>query len=159
MRVDDLDWVEAQQARAFGPGRFARAAFRVRERIAPDLALSRIAEYHGEMVGSVLLTRISIGGVNGVLLGPLAVEPSTQNLGAGRTLVRAASQAALGDTSCHFVLLVGDAPYYGPLGFVPTNPKAVVFPGPVDPARILALCDDEALALALKGPILPQALS
>lgn len=159
MRPDDLDWVESQQARAFGPGRFARAAFRVREQIAPDLALSRIAEYHGEMVGSVLLTRISVGGINGVLLGPLAVEPSAQNLGAGRTLVQAASQAALVNSACRFVLLVGDAPYYGPLGFVPTAPKAVVFPGSVDPARILAFCDDEALALTLKGPILPQVLS
>lgn len=159
MRASDLDWVEAQQARAFGPGRFARAAFRVRERIEADLALGRIAEFHGEAIGSVVMTRISVGGINGALLGPLAVEPSARNLGAGRSLVRNASASALVAGDCRFVLLVGDAPYYAPLGFRPTVPGAVEFPGPVDPARVLAFCGEEGLALALKGPILPQVLS
>ena len=38
------------------------------------------------------------------------------------------------------VLLVGDMPYYGRFGFVPvTPPGKIVLPGPVDPARLLAL--------------------
>nr|WP_272212126.1 hypothetical protein [Marinicella sp. W31]MDC2878030.1 hypothetical protein [Marinicella sp. W31] len=36
------------------------------------------------------------------------------------------------------MILIGDAPYYGPLGFRPTVPPTLLLPGPVDPRRILA---------------------
>jgi predicted N-acetyltransferase YhbS len=36
------------------------------------------------------------------------------------------------------VLLVGDAPYYGPLGFEVIPTGQITLPGPVDPARLLA---------------------
>jgi predicted N-acetyltransferase YhbS len=35
------------------------------------------------------------------------------------------------------VLLVGDEPYYGKCGFKRIPAGVVVFPGPVDPARVL----------------------
>ena len=35
------------------------------------------------------------------------------------------------------MLLVGDMPYYGPLGFTRLGPYAVTLPAPVDPARVL----------------------
>ena len=34
------------------------------------------------------------------------------------------------------MLLVGDTPFFGPLGFA-TAPVVVCLPGPVDPARVL----------------------
>ena len=37
------------------------------------------------------------------------------------------------------VVLVGDMPYYGRFGFVPVSPGQIRLPGPVDPARLLAL--------------------
>ena len=37
------------------------------------------------------------------------------------------------------VLLVGDMPYYGRFGFAPVPPGQITLPGPVDPARLLAL--------------------
>ena len=52
-----------------------------------------------------------------------------------------------------FVLLVGDAPYYGPLGFAKTTHGAIQFPGPVDPDRVLLHAPDETLATTLRGPI------
>jgi len=52
-----------------------------------------------------------------------------------------------------FVLLVGDEPYYGPLGFAKTVHGAIQFPGPVDPARVLLHSADPSLALTLAGPI------
>ena len=36
-------------------------------------------------------------------------------------------------------LLVGDMPYYGRFGFVPIPLGQITLPGPVDPARLLAL--------------------
>ena len=149
----DDRFVEALQALAFGPGRFARTAFRVRERFPIDRSLSLIAEIGGVAVSSVWMTPISVGGVNGYLLGPLATDPAYRGQGAGKLLVNEVCKMALSRGEGRFVMLVGDEPYYGPLGFAKTVPGAVQFPGPVDPDRVLVHAPDPSLAQSLKGPI------
>lgn len=149
----DDHFVEELQALAFGPGRFARTAFRVRERFPIDSSLSLIAEIDGHPVASVWMTPVSVGGIDGYLLGPLATDPAYRGRGAGKLLVREASALALSRGEGSFVLLVGDEPYYGPLGFAPTTPGAIQFPGPVDPKRVLLHSTDQTLALRLSGPI------
>ncbi len=37
------------------------------------------------------------------------------------------------------MILVGDPPYYGPLGFEKVAYNALAFPGPVDPNRVLVV--------------------
>lgn len=150
---EDDQWVEDLQALAFGPGRFARTAFRVRERLPIDKSLSLIGEYAGQRVSSVWMTPISVGGVDGYLLGPLATDPAYRGKGAGKLLVREVTEMALDRGEGQFVLLIGDAPYYGPLGFEPTVPGAIEFPGPVDPNRVLAHTREEGLAQHLAGPV------
>lgn len=137
---------------AFGPGRFARAAERVREQGPHERSLSFIAADRGEVIGSVRLTPIAVGGREGHLLGPLAVRPSHKNLGIGRELVRL-SVAAARRAGSGFVLLVGDRDYYGPLGFSPVAPDSVVLPGPVDPRRILVAGKGEDVAAGLEGMV------
>lgn len=154
MLSGDLTWVEAQQARVFGPGRFARAAFRVREQHDADLSLCAVAELDGLPIGSVIMTPISIGAIDGTLLGPLAVDDVARNMGAGRLLVSHVSNLSNSREGNQFVLLVGDRDYYQPLGFLPTTLQAVKFPAPVDAARILANCCDVQLTSELRGPIL-----
>ncbi|HVX82788.1 MAG TPA: N-acetyltransferase [Devosiaceae bacterium] len=149
----DDQFVEDLQALAFGPGRFARTAFRVRERFPIDKSLSLIGEIGGVPVSSVWMTPISVGGINGYLLGPLATDPKYRGLGAGKLLVKDACRMALDRHEGSFVLLVGDEPYYGPLGFARTKPGAIQFPGPVDPNRVLIHAPDPALAQQLAGPI------
>jgi len=149
----DDEFVEGLQAIAFGPGRFARTAFRVRERFPIDKSLSLIAEIGGVPVSSVWMTPISVNGVNGYLLGPLATDPKYRGQGAGKLLVREVCRMALERGEGSFVLLVGDEPYYGPLGFAKTTHGAIQFPGPVDPARVLMHTPDAALPLSLSGPI------
>ncbi|GEM_PF-487710 len=149
----DLDWVEKLQAEVFGPGRFARTAFRVRERFAVDPSLSLVAEIRGRPVGSVWMTPISLSGDNGYLLGPLATDPAFRNKGIGRALVREVTKKGMARNGVRFVLLVGDAPYYGPLGYELVTPGAIIFPGPVDAARILVHSKGKAMARELKGPI------
>lgn len=149
----DNDWIENLHEVSFGPGRFARAAFRVRERYAVDPSLCFIAEIDGINAASVRMTPIGIAGINGYLLGPLMTDPAFRKQGAGRTLVRHACAEALARDGVSFVLLVGDLAYYGPLGFVPTVSHAIRFPGPVDPARVLVHSLDENLAASLAGDI------
>jgi predicted N-acetyltransferase YhbS len=128
--------IEALHELAFGPGRFARTAHRLREGVPHDPDLSLVAFFGHRLGGSVRLTPIRIGDAPALLLGPLAVHPDFANKGAGRALVRASLDEArrLGH---RMVLLVGDEPYYGPLGFRPVPPTKVPLPGPVDPKRVL----------------------
>ena len=149
----DDEFMDDLQAVAFGPGRFARTAFRIRERFPIDQSLSLIAEVDGTSCGSVWMTPISIGGINGYMLGPLATHPGFRKLGAGKLLAREVTQRALARGEGKFVMLVGDRDYYCPLGWEPTTLGNIQFPGPVDPSRVLLYAEDKSLAASLSGPI------
>jgi predicted N-acetyltransferase YhbS len=132
----DAAAIDALHAEAFGPGRYARAAFRLREDVPHDPGLSFVGTADGALVASVRLTPIRIGGRPALLLGPLAVTPPHKGRGAGKQLVRIALAAAA-DAGHRVVLLVGDEPYYGPLGFRRLQRGAITLPAPVDPDRVL----------------------
>jgi predicted N-acetyltransferase YhbS len=149
----DDAFIEELQAIAFGPGRFARTAFRIRERLPIDKTLSLVAEVDGTPCGSVWMTPISIGGINGWMLGPLATHPNFRKLGAGKLLAREVAKKAMARGDGKFVMLVGDRDYYCPLGWEPTTPGNIEFPGPVDPTRVLLLAEDKGLAATLTGTI------
>ena len=136
LRIDaetpaDAASVEALVLAAFGPGRFARTAERVRERA--RIAAGFVARDGGRTVGSVRLWAIEVGGAPALFLGPIAVAADCRRGGVGAELVKAsldhAEAAGLG------VLLVGDPPYFGRFGFQ-TAPGARL-PGPVDQRRVM----------------------
>jgi len=149
---DDV-FIEDLQATAFGPGRFSKTAYRIRERFPIDRGLSLVAEVDGTACGSVWMTPISIGGINGWMLGPLATHPNFRKLGAGKLLAREVTRRALARGDGQFVMLVGDRDYYCPLGWEPTTLGNIEFPGPVDPTRVLLFAEDKSLAETLSGPI------
>lgn len=130
--------IEDINAEAFGPGRYARAAYRIREG-GPHLAsLSFVAMKDDTVVASVRMTPVAAGEGRALLLGPLAVRPACKNLGIGKRLV-AMALAAAREQRWELVILIGDAPYYGPLGFSKVVPAGqLMMPGPVDPRRLLA---------------------
>ena len=134
--ADDALAIERLHERTFGPGRFARSAFRIREGRGHLLALSFTARIGTLLVGSVRLTPICIGETPALLLGPLTVEPPFRSHGVGTALIK----RALGEAKAKghkLVVLVGDEPYYGKMGFKRIPKGQVKFPGPVDPARLL----------------------
>lgn len=139
---EDVPLISALHDRVFGPGRFARTAYRVREQMGPAAEVSpycRVAMRDGEPIAALRMSEISIGGRTGAaLLGPLVVAPEHANQGYGRKLVGEAL-AALSDAGARLVVLVGDEPYYGRFGFKPVELGTITFPGPVNPARILAV--------------------
>jgi predicted N-acetyltransferase YhbS len=135
---EDDSAIRLLHARAFGPGRFARTAYRVREGGRPHSPFCRVCVVGERMAATVCLTAISIGGKRGaLLLGPLAVEPVFAGQGYGRALVGLSLDAAR-SAGIAMVLLVGDEPYYGRLGFSRVPRGQISLPGPVDPARLLA---------------------
>lgn len=147
---DDDTAIHRLQAAAFGPGAYARAAFRVREQAPHDPGLSFVGLLDGRLVASVRLTPVRVGEARGLLLGPLVVEPAEKGRGYGRALVRhALAEAAARDQA--FVILVGDEPYYGPLGFARIAAGTVRMPGPVDPARLLVAELRQGACSAMEG--------
>lgn len=133
---DDALAIDRLHERTFGPGRFARTAYRIREGVGHDLLLSFTARIGTLLVGSVRLSPITIGDTRALLLGPLTVEPPFRGRGIAKALV-ARSLAEAKAKGHRLVILVGDEPYYGPLGFARIRKGQVKMPGPVDPARLL----------------------
>ena len=135
----DLDAISKLHAHVFGPGRFVRSAYRVREGKGFYSKYCRVADLDGRLIATLRLTEISIGGTKGAaLLGPLTVDPEFAGQGYGRKLVSEALEE-MKTSGIKIVVLVGDEPYYGRLGFRPVPPGQITFSAPVNPARILAV--------------------
>lgn len=125
----DAAAVEGLVLAAFGPGRFAKTAERLRERA--RIAAGFVAREDGKVVGSVRLWAITVGGEAALFLGPIAVSADSRRAGLGANLVQACVDHA-GDTG---ILLVGDLPWFGRFGFGPA--PDVRLSGPVDQRRVL----------------------
>lgn len=133
-QVSDAVAVEALVTAAFGPGRFAKTAERLREGATPAAAF--VVRQGGRLIGSVRLWPVTVGGVEGLFLGPIAVDAAARGSGVGGDLV-AACVAFAKDAGVDGVLLVGDPPYFERFGFQPA--PQVVLPGPVDQRRVMWL--------------------
>lgn len=133
----DVLAVSRLSAVAFGPGRFARSAYRLREEIPPIAELCLVAKRGGALVGSIRFTALRIGGRDrALLLGPLAITPDSVGTGVGRALITEGMTRAK-ERGFRLVVLVGDVPYYGRFGFAPTPLGQFILTGPADPARLL----------------------
>lgn len=133
-RREDRTAVDAIIMAAFGPGRFARTAERLREGSVHVAGF--VGHQDGRVIGSVRLWPIKIGNTGALFLGPIAVKASRRNAGLGAELVQACIDHAH-MTGTGGVLLVGDSAYFERFGFKPA-PDAVL-PGPVDRGRVLWL--------------------
>ncbi len=71
----DAPAIERLHERTFGPGRYARSAYRLREGRGHVLELSYTARIGSLLVGSLRMTPICIREAPALLLGPLTVEP------------------------------------------------------------------------------------
>ncbi|WP_343699347.1 N-acetyltransferase [Caulobacter sp.] len=124
--------------RVFGPGRFAKSSERLREgnTLLPDCSF--VALRDDKPVGCCRMWPVTIGGEGVAFLGPLAVDPDERSAGLGQALVESAVDAARA-AGWRAVLLVGDGPYFGRVGFNNAHTAWVVMPGPVDQRRVLLL--------------------
>ena len=152
---DDAVPIERLHERTFGPGRYARTAYRIREQVTHRLDLSFTARVGTLLVGSVRLTPVCIGATPALILGPLTIEPLFRERGIGLALM----QRALADakTKGHkLVVLVGDEAYYARAGFKRIPKGKVTMPGPVDPARLLVVELAEGAFEGVSGEIRPD---
>jgi predicted N-acetyltransferase YhbS len=153
-RVGDGPAVERLLDQGFGPGRFAKTAYRLREGVAPDSRLSFVSEDSDTqaLVGSVRFWPVRIGDTLSLLLGPLAVEPELRGRGIGVGLMQHGIDEAR-KLGYEAVILVGDESYYAKVGFARMPPGRIRFPGPVDPARVLGLALKPNALVSLSGEV------
>jgi predicted N-acetyltransferase YhbS len=137
-RSQDARLVAGLIDRAFGPGRYAKTAERLREHNAPLLDISLTAWSEDRLVGCVRMWPVHVGDRPAVFLGPFAVEPTFRSAGLGAALIRQAC-VATAQAGHDLVLLVGAAAYFEPLGFRKVPSGRLVLPGPIDPDRVLAM--------------------
>jgi len=157
-RPEDAAAIERLHERTFGPGRYARTSYRIREKVSHRLDLSFTARIGTLLVGSVRLTEVRIGDAPALLLGPLTIEPPFRDRGIGKVLMERAMVEAK-QKGHRLVVLVGDEPYYARVGFRRVPAGQVKLDGPVDPDRMLAAELVEGALTGVNGVVRPDWIS
>jgi len=137
-RASDVAAREALLDACFGDDRHMRTCQRLRDGRAPAEGLALSAVRQGRLVGSVRLWHVSAGGIPALMLGPLAVEASSRQLGVGAALMDHALAAAKA-RGHRAVILLGDAPYYARFGFSAAKTGELALPGAFERDRLLGL--------------------
>ena len=151
--LDSVDpaLVEALLDRAFEPERLQRTAYKVRGESGWLPALSFAMLDEDEMLaGTIQCWPVALTDPQGrahpmIMVGPVAVLPEHQGRGFGKALM-AASLGSLDPRAALPLVMIGDPDYYGRFwGFSAEHTGGWSLPGPYDPARLLARCDNPAV--------------
>ena len=151
--------IEEVLDRAFGPGRHARTAYKVRGESDWLPALSFAAlDADDHIVGTLQTWPVALTDAAGrahplLMVGPVAVLPERQGEGFGTALMVALT-TALGTDAPLPQVMVGDEPYYGRFGFSAAHTGGWTLPGPWEPHRLLARAANPAVlpAAGTLGP-------
>jgi predicted N-acetyltransferase YhbS len=125
---------------SFAPGRGALSSYRLREGVEPVPGLSLLARDEYDSLSAAIRywpVRIGEAGTPSLLLGPVAVHPTRQGEGLGGLLISETLFRALA-RGWERVILVGDEPYYRRFGFTRNAARALDYPPPTNPDRLLA---------------------
>ena len=113
-RPDDIAAIRDVNKRAFAQTQEANIVDALRSNGA--VLLSLVATLDGHVVGHILYSPATVGGVAGAALGPMAVVPRHQREGIGSRLVEAGNQR-IRDAGWPFIIVLGHANFYPRFGF------------------------------------------
>ena len=147
----DPAMIEQLLDRAFGPERFGRTAYIVRQGTdwLPGLSFAAMDE-EGLLVGTIQVWPVALTDPDGrrhpmLMVGPVAVVPERQGEGFGQALM-AAMLDALDDRTPLPQVLIGDAEYYGRFfGFHAEPTGEWTLPGPWERHRLLVRAPNPAI--------------
>lgn len=104
--------------------------------------LSLVAEFNGQIVGHIMLSKLIIESSeernDSLALAPLSVLPDYQNKGIGSKLIKEALRLAK-ETGYKSVIVLGDNKYYSMFGFKPASNWKVKAPFEVADEYFMAL--------------------
>lgn len=140
--------IEQLLDRAFEPERHQRTAYRLREGTdwLPGLSFAALDE-NDMLAGTIQCWPVALTDADGrvhplIMVGPVAVLPEQQGRGFGKALM-VASLAALDPRAPLPQVMIGDPEYYGRFwGFSNQHTGGWSLPGPWDPRRLLARCEN-----------------
>ena len=136
---EDNDKIIKLLYKSFGPGRFARSVYRLREKNDRDTEFSYIYELNNQILSSISYYKTFLNNdINGLLLGPLAVDPEHRGKGYGVELVKYTIALIKKTMDYDFILVIGDYHYYEKFGFKKIN-NTFSFYGPVNSEKVLIL--------------------
>ncbi|MEX0582880.1 MAG: N-acetyltransferase [Sneathiella sp.] len=136
-RPGDAALIEPLLDECFGPDRFTKTAYKLRENIQPQPELSFVTIDGDSLLATIRYWPITIGEeTSALLLGPIAVSPGLQGKGIGVGLIRKTMQVAM-ELDHRLIVLVGDPEYYGQFGFQNAAKLGFKLPGPVEERRFL----------------------
>ena len=142
---EDNDKIIKLLYKSFGPGRFARSVYRLREKNDRDTEFSYIYELNNQILSSISYYKTFLNNdINGLLLGPLAVDPEHRGKGYGVELVKYTIALIKKTMAYNFILVVGDYHYYKKFGFKKIN-NTLSFYGPVNSEKVLILAIKDEL--------------
>jgi predicted N-acetyltransferase YhbS len=119
--------------------------------------VSVVAEEQGEVVGHALFTTLHLIGhesdVECMILAPLAVVPTHQNLGIGRQLIEHGCETLM-RRGTGLVFVLGDPNYYTRCGFGPAIPHGLHAPYTISPEEAWMVRPlEQHLLGAVKGTV------
>ena len=136
---EDNDKIIKLLYKSFGQGRFARSVYRLREKNDRDTEFSYIYELNNQILSSISYYKTFLNNdINGLLLGPLAVDPEHRGKGYGVELVKYTIALIKKTMAYDFILVIGDYHYYEKFGFKKIN-NTFSFYGPVNSEKVLIL--------------------
>lgn len=145
---------------AFGPDRFGRTAYKLREGVNWIDALSFAAFDAGKLVGAIQCWPIALEAPDGslesmTLVGPVAVLPDRQRGGTGKAMMH--HMLAIADRDgFDALMMIGDPEYYDRFfGFNASATAQWELPGPFERHRLLARIRRPG-GLAAAGRIIPD---
>ncbi len=151
----DKPAIQKMYCQAFGPGRFARTAYRIREGGDYAKNLSCVAEHQGQVAGTIRFSEIAIGEKRqALLLGPLVVNEVYRGYNYGIALIDYSLKIAQ-KLDFKLVILVGDLAYYQKAGFVRIASGDIRLPAPFNAHRLLAYEIEAGALQNFKGLIAP----
>ena len=135
--IDDDYAIEHIVRNAFGPGRFAKTAYRLREAKNYKHLFGFVTENHlCKIVATIRIARLR-GYDDTVILGPIAVDCHLRNMGLGMSLMHKAQAECYNYHNIKRIILVGDPEYYVKFNFLQSNATDIIFPAPVNKNRVL----------------------
>lgn len=142
--------VETLYDLCFAPGRTALSSYRLREGVARVAELCLLLRQAGTLQAAIRYWPVRVAGQRALLLGPIAVHPTSQGEGLGAQLMYDSLGRAR-ELGWSRVLLVGDAPYYARFGFARLD--RVEMPPPTNPERVLGLELQDGAWAGIEGPV------
>ena len=150
----DNGTIENLLNKTFGPGRYARSVYRLRENKPYIDDYSYVYSLNGKILASIRFCETIINNsYTGLLLGPLAVEPNQVGKGYGKKLVKYSLDKISINSQIYFIIVVGEYDYYKEFGFNKLD-NHFVFYGPVNKNRVLIKINKSEMKLKDMGEII-----